>query len=238
MSNRVAIVTGGSRGIGRAVAERLAADGMKVAIAYAGNTAAAEETIAGIPGAIAVQADVADETQIAALFARVEAEFGGIDVVVNSAGVMELAPVVDFDLAAFDRIQRTNSRGAFVVSQAAARAVRSGGAIINFSTTVVKTNLPNYSAYVMSKAAVEGLTMILAKELAGRDVTVNVVAPGPTATDLFLTGKSDELIARMAGMNPMGRLGDPSDIAEVVSALAGPARWVNGQTIYVNGGLA
>jgi 3-oxoacyl-[acyl-carrier protein] reductase len=237
MSNRVAIVTGGSRGIGRAIAERLTADGFSVAVAYAGNTAAADEVVAAT-GALAVQTDIADETQVAALFEATVERFGGVDVVVNAAGIMTLAPVVDFDLDEFDRIQRTNTRGAFIVSQAAARVVRDGGAIINFSTTVVKTNLPSYAPYVMSKAAVEGLSMILAKELAGRDITVNVVAPGPTATDLFLTGKSDELVARLAGMNPMGRLGTPDDIAEVAAFLAGPARWVNGQTIYVNGGLA
>lgn len=237
MTSRVAIVTGGSRGIGRAIAERLTADGFSVAIAYAGNTAAADEVVAAT-GALAVQTDVADEAQVAALFDATVEAFGGVDVVVNAAGVMSIAPVADFDLDEFDRIQRTNTRGAFVVSQAAARAVRPGGAIINFSTTVVKTNLPGYAPYVMSKAAVEGLSMILAKELAGRDVTVNVVAPGPTATDLFLTGKSDELIERLAGMNPMNRLGTPDDIAEVAAFLAGPARWVNGQTVYVNGGMA
>lgn len=237
MTSRVAIVTGGSRGIGRAIAERLTADGFSVAIAYAGNTAAADEVVAAT-GALAVQTDIADEAQVTALFDATVEAFGGVDVVVNAAGVMSIAPVADFDLDEFDRIQRTNTRGAFVVSQAAARAVRSGGAIINFSTTVVKTNLPGYAPYVMSKAAVEGLSMILAKELAGRDVTVNVVAPGPTATDLFLTGKSDELIERLAGMNPMNRLGTPDDIAEVAAFLAGPARWVNGQTIYVNGGMA
>jgi 3-oxoacyl-[acyl-carrier protein] reductase len=237
MSNRVAIVTGGSRGIGRAIAERLTADGFSVAIAYAGNTEAANE-VADKTGALAIQTDIADETRVAALFAATAEKFGGVDVVINAAGIMSLAPVVDFDLDEFDRIQRTNTRGAFVISQFAARNVREGGAIINFSTTVVKTNLPSYAPYVMSKAAVEGLSMILAKELAGRDITVNVVAPGPTATDLFLTGKSEELIERLAGMNPMHRLGTPDDIAEVAAFLAGPARWVNGQTIYVNGGMA
>ncbi|CAN5319961.1 SDR family oxidoreductase [soil metagenome] len=235
--NRTAIVTGGSRGIGRAIVERLTTDGFDVVFAYAGNAAAADE-VAQLTGAVGIQADVADETAIATLFAEAEQRFGGVDVVINSAGIMELGAVAGYDLDAFDRTMRTNVRGTFVVSQAAANAVRPGGAIINFSTTVVKTNLPNYGAYVMSKGAVEGLTLILAKELAGKDVTVNVVAPGPTATDLFLTGKSDELIAHLASLNPMNRLGQPVDIAEVVAFLAGPARWVNGQTIYVNGGAA
>jgi 3-oxoacyl-[acyl-carrier protein] reductase len=235
--SRTAIVTGGSRGIGRAIVERLTTDGFDVVFAYAGNTAAADETAAAT-GAVAVQADVADERAVAHLFEVAAQRFGGVDVVVNSAGIMELGPVAEYDLDAFDRTMRTNVRGAFVVSQAAARSVREGGAIVTFSTTVVKTNLPGYGAYTMSKGAVESLSLILAKELAGRDITVNVVAPGPTATDLFLTGTSDELIQRLAGMNPMGRLGEPADIAEAVAFLVGPARWVNGQTIYVNGGAA
>ena len=235
--SRTAIVTGGSRGIGRAIVERLTTDGFDVVFAYAGNTAAAEE-VATATGATPFQADVADETAIAALFAETERLFGGVDVVINSAGVMHLAPLVDYSLDEFDATIRTNVRGTFVVSQAAARGIRDGGAIINFSTTVMKTLSPTYSAYAMSKGAVEGLTLILARELRGRDITVNTVAPGATATELFLDGKSDELVAQIASTIPMGRLGQPVDIAEVVAFLAGPARWINGQTIYVNGGAA
>jgi 3-oxoacyl-[acyl-carrier protein] reductase len=240
--NRVAIVTGGSRGIGRATSERLARDGFSVAIVYASRSADADETVEGIRAsggtAIAIQADVADENAVAALFDTVEKELGGVDVVVNAAGVMVLAPVVDFDLDAFDRMMRTNVRGTFVVDQQAARRLRSGGAIINFSTTVMKTQMPSYAAYVATKGAVEGMGLILARELAGRDITVNTVAPGPTATELFLDGKDDALLERLANMNPMHRLGVPDDIAEVVSFVAGPARWVNGQVLYVNGGMA
>ena len=239
---RVALVTGGSGGIGRAVALRLASDGLAVAVHYAGNRAAADESVAEITAAggraIAVGGDVADETAMAAAFDAVESAFGGVDVVVNTAGVMILGPIADYDLDAFDRLMRTNVRGTFVVSQQAARRVRTGGAIINFSTSVTRTQFPGYGAYVASKSAVEGITLILARELRGKDVTVNAVAPGPTATPLFLDGKDETAIAGLAKAAPLERLGRPDDIAETVSALAGPARWINGQTIFANGGLA
>ena len=240
--SRVAIVTGGSRGIGRAVAERLAADGQSVVIVYAGNEAEAGRAVAAIEAAggsaAAVRADVADETAVRAAFDLAEQRYGGVDVVVNAAGVMPLAPIAELDLDELDRVHRTNIRGTFVVDQQAARRIRSGGAIINFSTSVTRLNLPTYAAYAASKAAVEAISPILAKELRGRDITVNAVAPGPTATALFLDGKDEATVERMSKMNPMERLGRPEDIAEVVSSLAGPARWINGQTIYVNGGAA
>ncbi|ANY08009.1 SDR family oxidoreductase [Pseudonocardia sp. HH130630-07] len=236
---RVALVTGGSGGIGRAVARRLAADGTAVAVHYAGSRSRAEETVAAITSAggraIAVGGDVADPGDMTAAFDATEAAFGGVDVVVNTAGVMILAPVAELDLDDLDRMHRTNIRGTVVVSQLAARRVRPGGAIVNFSTTVTRTQLPGYGA---SKAAVEGLTLILAKEMRGRDVTVNAVAPGPTATPLFLDGKDDATIERLAAMTPMERLGRPDDIAEVVAFLAGPGRWVHGQTLFANGGMA
>ncbi|MEU7633810.1 SDR family oxidoreductase [Nocardia sp. NPDC049220] len=237
---RVALVTGGSRGIGAEVAQRLAADGMAVAIAYGGNKEAAGKVVARIAAsggsAFAMSADVADENQVAALFDATAARFGGIDVVVNAAGSMTLAPLADFDLAVLDQMHRTNIRGTFVVNQLAARTVRRGGAIINFSTSVKKLALPGYTAYAASKGAVDAISLILAKELRGRDITVNAVAPGPTATALFLDGKDQETIDRMSTMNPLERLGTPGDIAEVVAFLAGPARWINGQVIYANGG--
>ncbi|WP_150250397.1 SDR family oxidoreductase [Nocardiopsis deserti] len=238
---RVALVTGGSRGIGRAMAERLAADGQDVAIVYAGNTTAAEAAVAAVTEAggraVALRADVADEDAVRAAFDTVEERFGGVDVVVNSAGIMVLDTVADLDLADLDRMHRTNIRGTFVVNQQAARRVRPGGAIINLSTSVRKLALPTYAAYAASKGAVDAISLVLAKELRGRDVTVNAVAPGPTATDLFLEDKSEEQVERLAGMNPFGRLGSPEDIAEVVSLLAGPGRWINGQTLCANGGM-
>ncbi|MFF9279055.1 SDR family oxidoreductase [Streptomyces griseosporeus] len=239
---RVALVTGATGGIGQAVVERLVADGFAVAVHYAGNKAKAEalvEKIAESGGqALAVGGDVADEQQMQAAFDTVETAFGGIDVVVNTAGIMVLAPIAELDMDDLDRMHRTNIRGTFVVSQQAARRVRRGGAIINVSTSVTRTQLPTYGAYVASKAAVESITLILARELRGRDITVNTVAPGPVATPLFLEGKDEEAIGRFAKAAPLERLGEPHDIAESVAFLAGPARWVNGQVLYANGGLA
>jgi 3-oxoacyl-[acyl-carrier protein] reductase len=237
---RVAVVTGGSGGIGRTVAERLAADGMSVVIGYAGNPERAEEAVKAITAsggtAVAVRADVADEAEVAALFDRAEGLYGGVDVVVHTAGIMVLAPLVDLDFDDFDRMHRTNVRGTFVVDQQAARRLRAGGALINFSTSVTKLASPTYSAYAATKGAVDALTLILARELRGRDVTVNAVAPGPTATPLFLNGKDQSVIDRLAGITPLERLGTPEDVAEVVALLAGPGRWINGQVVYVNGG--
>ena len=239
---RVALVTGGSGGIGRLAAERLAADGMSVAVHYAGNRARAEEVVAGITAAggqaITVGGDVADEVAMAAAFAAVDEAFGGLDVVVHTAGQMVLSPLADFDLARVDAMLRTNIRGTIVVDQLAVRHVRSGGAIINFSTSVTKLAIPGYTAYAATKGAVDAMTLTLAKELRGRDITVNAVAPGPTATPLFLDGKDEATIAGLAKAPPLERLGQPDDIAEAVAFLAGPARWVNGQVLYVNGGIA
>jgi 3-oxoacyl-[acyl-carrier protein] reductase len=239
---RVAIVTGGSRGIGRSVVQRLAADGLRVAVGYASNGAAADAAAAEAQGggvqAIAVQVDVGDQDTVAALFDQVEETFGGIDVVVNAAGLMSLAPLADFDLAVLDRMLRTNIRGTFVVDQQAVRRVRPGWTIINFSSSVLGRVLPTYTGYAASKAAVEAMTFILAHELRGRDVTVNAVAPGPTATDMFLEGKDQALLDRLASAVPLERLGVPADIAPVVAFLASPeGHWVNGQTIRVNGGI-
>ncbi|MFI7060681.1 SDR family oxidoreductase [Kribbella sp. NPDC050124] len=243
MSNeRVAIVTGGSSGIGREAANRLGREGYAVVIGYAGHQAAAEEAVKEVEQAggraIAVQADVADETAVAALFDRTEQEFGGVDVVVNAAGIMPLSPLADLDLDVFDRVVRTNLRGTIVVDQQAVRRLRSGGALINVSSSLTKLARPGYSAYSATKGGVEAITLILARELRGRDVTVNTVAPGPTATRLFFEGKPQELIDRIAAEPPLERLGEPSDIAEIIAFLAGPARWINGQVIYANGGSA
>lgn len=240
MSNRIAIVIGSSGGIGRAVAARIARDGMSVVAHYSGNPVddlVSEITSAG-GEATSVAADVADEVAMAKVFQHATDTYGGVDVVINTAGIMPLAPVAATDLETFDRIQRVNVRGTFISSQLAVRQVRAGGAIINFSTSITRLQMPTYAAYAASKGAVEAMTLILARELRGRDITVNTVAPGPTATPLFFNGKSEEQVNHIASLNPMQRLGTPEDIAEVTAFLAGPGRWVNGQTVYANGGAA
>ncbi|PVM90118.1 SDR family oxidoreductase [Caulobacter endophyticus] len=239
---KTALVTGASGGIGAAVARRLAADGFAVVVHYGGRALPAETLVAEIEAAggkaIAAQADVADPAAAAAMFAAGEAAFGGIDVVVANAGVLDLAPVAEMSDEAFDRTIAVNLKGAFNVLREAARRVRTGGRIVSLSTSVVGMLLPSYGAYAASKAAVETLTQILAKELRGREITANVVSPGPTATPLFFEGKSPELIERLAKAPPLERLGTPEDIAGVIAFLAGPdGTWVNGQVLRANGGI-
>ncbi|GLY00551.1 SDR family oxidoreductase [Actinoplanes sp. NBRC 101535] len=239
---RVAVVTGASRGIGRVIATSLAAAGQAVVVGYAGDEAAATEVVDEITTAggqaVTAQADVADPDAVAALFDTAAQTFGGVDVVVNSAGRLYLSPIAELDLDSLDALHRTNIRGTFVVAREAARRVRRGGAVMMLSTSVVGLQFPGYGAYAASKGAVEGMTLILAREMRGRDITVNTVAPGPTATELFLEGKDEATVERLAKQPPLERLGTPADIAAVVAFLAGPGgRWVNGQIIRANGGI-
>ncbi|MCE7003742.1 SDR family oxidoreductase [Kibdelosporangium philippinense] len=239
---RVAIVTGASGGIGYAVATQLAKDGMTVLVHYSGNKVRADQIVSEITEAggtaSAFQADVAESSQISALFDEVERLYGGVDVVVNTAAISSTAALADLNLDDLDRMHRINIRGTFVVSQQAARRLRPGGALINFSSTVVRLGTPTYTAYVASKGAVEAMTLALAKEMRGRDVTVNTVAPGATVTPMFLEGRTQEAIDAATQAPPLGRIGTPADVASVVAFLAGPARWINGQVIRVNGGVA
>ncbi|KGA84088.1 SDR family oxidoreductase [Lysinibacillus fusiformis] len=242
MDQRVALVLGGSGGIGRSIVEKLAEEGYAIGIHYSSSKTNAKQLEASIVArggqAISVGGDVANEIEMSMAFDQVEKAFGSIDVVINTAGIMLLSPIAELDLNDLDRMHRTNIRGTFVVSQLAAQRVNKGGAIINFSTTVTRSQFPNYGAYVASKAAIESISMILARELRGKDITVNTVAPGPTATPLFLNGKDEHQIQHLANAVPLERLGEPNDISEVVAFLAGPARWINGQVLFVNGGLA
>ncbi len=241
-TNKVAIVTGASRGIGAAVAERLAADGFTVVINYSGDTKSAEALARKIEGkggrALTAKADVSDPDAVRGMFDAAEAAFGGVDVLVNNAGIMKLAKIADSDDALFDQQVAINLKGSFNAMREAGKRLRDGGRIVNFSTSVVGTRLETYGVYAATKAAIETLTAILAKEMRGRSITVNAVAPGPTATDLFLNGKSQELIDRLAKMNPLERLGTPEDIAAAVAFLAGPdGAWINGQMLRANGGM-
>ncbi|MGY6239828.1 SDR family oxidoreductase [Burkholderia ambifaria] len=241
-SKQVALVTGSSRGIGAEIARRLARDGFRIVVNYAGGAGPAREVVDAIAAdggeAIAVQADIADPAAVAALFDAAEQAFGHIDVVVNSAGVMKLGAIADYDDTTFDQTVAINLKGTFNVSREAAKRVRSGGRIVNLSSTMVGVRLPTYGVYVATKAAVEGLTQVLAQEMRGRGISVNAVAPGPVATELFLQGKSPEQVDRLAKMNPLERLGQPADIAGVVAFLAGPdGAWVNGQILRANGGM-
>jgi len=240
----VAIVTGASRGIGAVIAQRLARDGFAVIVNYAGNAAAAKEVIGRIEAAggqaAAVQGDVADPAAARKLFDEALRLYGRVDALVNNAGIMppDMPTLANTDDATFDRLLAVNLKGTFNTLREAATRVESGGRIVNFSTSLVGTALPGYSAYTATKAGVESMTMIFARELRGRNITVNAVAPGPTATELFLNGKSDELVGRLAKMNPLERLGTPEDIAGAVSFLLGPdGGWVNGQTLRANGGM-
>jgi 3-oxoacyl-[acyl-carrier protein] reductase len=239
---RVAIVTGASKGIGAAIAKRLAADGAAVVVNFAHGRAAAEQVVQDIERsggrAIAVQADIADPAGMPTLFDAAEAAFGGADILVNNAGIMVLSPIAAADDALFERQVAINLGGVFRGLREAARRLREGGRIVSFSSSVVGLYQPGYGIYAATKAAVEAMTHVLAKELGSRRITVNAVAPGPVATDLFLADKSDDQVAAISRMNPFGRLGAPEDIARVVAFLASPdGGWVNGQVIRANGGV-
>ncbi|HEY7373617.1 MAG TPA: SDR family oxidoreductase [Polyangia bacterium] len=241
-NGKVALVTGASKGIGAAIARRLAADGFAIALNYAGDDkparALAQEIEKGGGRALPVRADVADPQAVGRMFAEIEGALGSVDVLVNNAGVMLLASIAEMDDATFDRQVSVNIKGTFNPLREAARRLRRGGRIINLSSSVVGLLQPTYGVYAATKAAVEAMTSVLAKELRGRQITVNAVAPGPTGTDLFLNGKPPEVVERLAKAAPLERLGKPEDVAAMVSFLAGPdGGWVNGQTLRANGGI-
>jgi 3-oxoacyl-[acyl-carrier protein] reductase len=240
--DKVAIVTGASRGIGAAIAERLATDDFTVVVNYAGSVSEAETLVRKIEKAggraITAQADVSDAAAVARMFDAAEAAFGGVDVLVNNAGIMRLATIAESDDALFDSQIAINLKGTFNTLRQAARRLRNGGRIINLSSSVVGLCQPTYAVYAATKAGVEAMTHVLTKELRGRNITVNAVAPGPTATALFLDGKPQQVIDHLTRLAPLERLGQPTDIAAAVSFLAGPdGAWINGQTLRANGGI-
>jgi len=240
-NDKTAIVTGAAKGIGAAVAKRLASDGFQTIVNYLSSQAEAELVVAGIESAggqaIALQGDVSDASAVRALFDRAESAFGPVDVLVNNAGTLQRKLLVEVTDDDYQRLIASNLTGAFNGMREGAKRVRDGGRIINFSTSIIGYYVPTYAVYAAAKAAVEAMTHVLAKELGNRGVTVNAVAPGPVATDLFLTGASPEVIQRLTSDIPLGRLGQPGDIAQVVSFLAGPdSGWINGQVVKANGG--
>jgi len=241
-SHKVAIVTGASGGIGGAVAERLARDGFTVVVNYAGKAQLAEALVRQIEAAggkaVAHQADIADPEAVRKMFEAAQTAFGGVDVLVNNAGIMKLATIADSDDALFDSQIAVNLKGTFNTLREAVRRLRDGGRIVNVSSSVVGLLQPTYGVYAATKAAVEAMTSVLTKELRGRDITVNAIAPGPTATKLFLDGKPQGVIDHLAKLAPLERLGQPEDIAAAVAFLVGPdGAWINGQTLRANGGI-
>jgi 3-oxoacyl-[acyl-carrier protein] reductase len=241
-NGKVAIVTGASRGIGAAVAERLGRDGFSVIVNYSGSVEAADALVRKIQEgggrAVAVKADVSDGRAVREMFETTVAKFGGVDVLVNNAGIMALGNIADMDDASFDKLIAINLKGTFNTLREGAKRLRAGGRIINFSSSVVGLLQPTYAVYAGTKAAVEAMTGVLAKELRGRNITVNAIAPGPTATDLFLKGKPQAVIDHLTKLAPLERLGQPDDIARAVSFLAGPdGAWINGQVLRANGGI-
>ena len=241
-ATRVAIVTGGSRGIGAAVAERLARDGMAVAINFSSDPQPARKLAEKINAAggkaMIAPADVSDFAAVTSLFDAVESAWGGVDVLINNAGIMKLGSIAEADDKLFDQQVAVNLKGVFNGLRLAARRLRDGGRIVNFSSSVVGLYPETYAVYAATKAGVEAMTRILAKELRGRRVTVNAIAPGPTGTDLFLEGKTEEAVAKLTSLAPLERLGEPEDIARAVSFLVGPdGGWINGQVLRANGGI-
>lgn len=241
-NGRVAIVTGAARGIGRAIASRLAEDGLAVIVNYAGSASEAEAAVQDIADAggraHAIKADVSDPAAMTTMFDEAVARFGGVDVLVNNAGIMRLTLIADADDEAFDQTVAVNLKGVFNGMREGAKRLRDGGRIVSFSSSVVGLYQPRYALYAATKAGVEAMTHILAKELGKRGITVNVIAPGPVATQLFLNANQPEQVEQIKRMNPLGRLGEPEDIAGVVAFLAGPdGGWVNGQVLRANGGV-
>jgi 3-oxoacyl-[acyl-carrier protein] reductase len=243
LNNKVVLVTGASRGIGAAVAKKIAGEGAKVVINYAGNKEEAGQTVQLIKDAggdaIALKADVSKASEVTALFDAAIAHYGKIDVLINNAGIMITKLLKDTTDDDFTRQFDINVRGTFNTLREAATKLANNGTIINLSTTLTRVMIPTYGTYVATKGAVEQLTRVFAKEVGARGITVNAVLPGPTNTELFIKGKTQEQIDRLASLNAFNRLGEVDDIAKVIVFLAGgDAKWISGQTIGLNGAMA
>ncbi|MGG4217092.1 SDR family oxidoreductase [Paenibacillus jamilae] len=242
LEGKIAIITGSSRGIGRAIAEQLADLGASVVVNYANSPDRAKEVVAGISQkggkAIALHADLSKLSDIEALFTNTIAEFGRVDILVNNAGLMITQPVAEVTEADFDQQFALNVKGTFFACQQAMKYMENCGRIVNLSTSVIGQMFPAYSVYAGTKGAVEQFTRQLAKEFGSRQITINAVAPGPVNTELFQAGKTEQQIEGLKKMNAMGRLGEPEDIADVIEFLvSAKSQWVTGQTIRVNGGF-
>jgi 3-oxoacyl-[acyl-carrier protein] reductase len=240
--NKVAIVTGASRGIGAATSERLAKDGFSILINYSSSDPTEAEAVATRVRAVGAdvrlcRGSVSDPRTAKQIFDLAESDFGGVDVLINNAGIFELLTIAEMDDETFDRVVAVNLKGAFNFMREAANRMRNGGRIINISSSAVGLKQETYGVYVATKAALEAMTQIMSKEMRGRNISVNAVAPGQTATKLFLDGRSERELDRVAKMNPYERLGTPEDMAATIAFLCSPeGEWINGQVIRINGG--
>lgn len=243
LEQKVAIITGSSRGIGAQIAKTIALSGASVVVNYVGNKSAADQVAADIKAeggaAIVLRGDVSSAADVRSMFESTIAQFGKIDILINNAGSILYKTIQETTDEDFDRIFAVNVKGTFNTLREAATHLESGGRIVNFSSTTTRLMFPMYGAYAATKGAVEQLTRVFAKEIGARGITVNSISPGPTNTELFTEGKTEEVITRLAGMAALGRIGEPIDIARVVLFLVSEeAAWVTGQNIGANGGFA